>query len=222
MPTLAHVDFARTGRRLAVFGDSPSVITPETSAQSPFLLHADVQFAFMNINRFSSILQVMTVASHTFLPCIVPDQPVILDLGANRGEFQQGLRFYFRPSRYVAVEPNPELSGALTANRDLELFPVAIAEVTGPTRFNLEENIESSHIATQNGSNTVVVAGRTLPDLIDEANLQRIDLLKVDIEGAECKMLTGLSSSMLRNISQITVEFHDFCGLNTAAKLLTQ
>lgn len=40
--------------------------------------------------------------------------------------------------------------------------------------------------------------------------IERINLLKMDIEGSEIDVLSSLSKETLEKIDQITVEFHDF------------
>ena len=50
----------------------------------------------------------------------------------------------------------------------------------------------------------------TLRELRRRAGIDRIDLLKVDIEGAEIGMFDDCSDEELRSIGQITVEFHAF------------
>ena len=40
--------------------------------------------------------------------------------------------------------------------------------------------------------------------------LEWIDLLKIDIEGAEIELLEGLDKETFARIGQMTVEFHDF------------
>ncbi len=40
-----------------------------------------------------------------------------------------------------------------------------------------------------------------------------ISLVKMDIEGAEIEVLDNLSEQFLIDIAQLSVEFHDFCGM---------
>jgi hypothetical protein len=50
----------------------------------------------------------------------------------------------------------------------------------------------------------------TLDDFVRSLSLTRIDLLKVDIEGAEIEVLQNASREVLSMCDQICVEFHDF------------
>jgi FkbM family methyltransferase len=57
-------------------------------------------------------------------------------------------------------------------------------------------------------SRTVSCAVRNLSDVIDELGVQRIDLLKMDVEGAEFDILAGLRPEHWPRIGQIVVEVH--------------
>ena len=62
---------------------------------------------------------------------------------------------------------------------------------------------------------------RTVPlaDFLASHGLTRVDLLKVDIEGAELEMFAQLPSHILAEVRQITVEFHDFMHPETAPEV---
>ncbi len=62
---------------------------------------------------------------------------------------------------------------------------------------------------------------KTLSDVIRENNVERIDLLKVDVEKAELDVLSGVAEADWKKISQVVVEVHDKDGrLDTIAGLL--
>lgn len=140
---------------------------------------------------------------------------VIVDLGANRGEFalQMSRRF---GGRYYLVEANPELQDSLRSRTSFPVLPYAVAPQDGPVRFNVAKNDEGSSILPLPETSvydctlarTVEVAGKRLEAILTEIDEPRIDLLKVDIEGAEVEMLTTADPGRLRAIGQISVEFH--------------
>ena len=53
----------------------------------------------------------------------------------------------------------------------------------------------------------------SLPDLIKRLSWPSVDLLKLDVEGAEISILDSCPETVLRKIGQMTIEFHDFCGI---------
>jgi FkbM family methyltransferase len=98
-------------------------------------------------------------------------------------------------------------------------FPVwhcAVAATEGPIPFHIAHNDTGSsllNLPLESVYNcvlheTVQVPAKTLESLLTEIRAPRIDLLKMDIEGAEVMVLRSLSGATLRAIGQITVEFH--------------
>jgi hypothetical protein len=57
---------------------------------------------------------------------------------------------------------------------------------------------------------SVIVPKIAFADFIRTQNIERVDLLKLDIEGSEIPLLRITPDDILLRISQITVEFHDF------------
>jgi FkbM family methyltransferase len=58
----------------------------------------------------------------------------------------------------------------------------------------------------------VEVPTATLEQMLDEAGIARVDLLKLDCEGAEGLILRAASPSLLARIRRIALEFHDFAS----------
>jgi len=114
------------------------------------------------------------------------------------------------------VEGNPDLQQWLRTMTSFSVINYAFAPKDSPVRFNLAKNDEGSSILALPETSiydctldrTVEVVGRRLESILDEIGESRIDLLKVDIEGAEIEMLTTADPDHLRAIGQMTVEFH--------------
>jgi FkbM family methyltransferase len=155
------------------------------------------------------------VRGHSLYTPPLGARSVVVDLGANHGEFalQMSRRF---GGRYYLVEANPELQDTLRRETAFPVLPYAIAPRDGPVHFNVAKNDEGSSILPLPETSvydctlarTVEVAGKRLETILAEISEPRIDLLKVDIEGAEIEMLTTADPARLRAIGQITVEFH--------------
>ncbi|MGE3820535.1 MAG: FkbM family methyltransferase [Isosphaeraceae bacterium] len=155
------------------------------------------------------------IHGHTVYTPILGRDPVVLDLGANRGGFSEAFVERFGGSAFL-VEANPSLASFL---REQKRFPVAehaVCDRNGPVAFHVARNDEGSSLLTLPEQNaydcvlveTVEVAGRTIDSLIEHFELDHIDLVKMDVEGAEVQALGTLSTETMRNIGQITVEFH--------------
>jgi FkbM family methyltransferase len=160
--------------------------------------------------RYPAWLPVTNEASHTFVPSVMAKRPIVLDLGANLGDFHDALLLRFSPERYIAVEPTASLAAALS-KRGLCVVELAVAPESGPVSFSVKANREASSIFDTADSETV--RGISYSDLLIRERLDRIDLVKMDIEGAEIFALGNTEREVLRVAKQVTVEFHDFCGI---------
>src|SRR5262249_40125580 len=140
---------------------------------------------------------------------------VVLDLGANRGEFAKQMSNRYGGTYYL-VEANPVLAEALRVEGRFPVWHCAVAATEGPIHFNISQNDEGSSILNLPVESvyncvlheTIEVQARKLESLFNEIRAPRIDVLKMDIEGAEVMVLRSLADTILRAIGQITVEFH--------------
>ena len=153
-------------------------------------------------------------SEHSFFNETLGTESVVVDFGSNHGFFATAIIKRFGCHVY-GVEPVKELFDALPKTQDglFTAFNVAIGAVDGVQ----EINVFSDKCASLYGSNTAdeytqtgEVSVWTLRTFLEQANLLHVDLLKIDIEGAELDMLETANSDDLQRISQITIEFHDF------------
>jgi Methyltransferase FkbM domain len=59
----------------------------------------------------------------------------------------------------------------------------------------------------------------TFSRFLSLTDVSEVDLLKLDIEGAELDVLDSIDDETLRRIRQISVEFHDFTYPDTAGRV---
>lgn len=159
-------------------------------------------------------LRLERIRGHSFIPALLPRDSVVLDLGANLGDFSRTIRRQFG-WRCFAVEASRSVFEKIEPDQGLQKLNVAIADRDGPVTLFLCQNSEESSIVGPSGDwsgATVQVEGMTLSTLMARTQIDRIDLLKVDIEGAEVSFFNALSDAQLTAIRQITAEFHDFNG----------
>ena len=144
---------------------------------------------------------------HHFIENFIDENSIIVDLGGNKGEFSKFIVDEFKAKSYV-MEPIPELFNQIPENPKIKKFQCCISK-----EKNIEISIPENQCATiydKNFNKKIICKGITLEDFLKENNIKKVDLLKVDIEGAEIEMFENLSEEILKNINQITVEFHDF------------
>ncbi len=154
----------------------------------------------------------LTIRSHSFHPRFLPSQPAIIDAGAHKGEFTLEFNRLFPETRAILIEGNPELNETLPDIRNAVVLNNVLAGRPGDTHLHLAENPEASSIRPLREGlslESIPVRAVTLPEIFENRRIERLDLLKLDVEGAEIGILTDTPPEFLRRIGQITVEFHE-------------
>jgi FkbM family methyltransferase len=129
---------------------------------------------------------------------------VLLDIGANIGYVSACFLHNVLGSKVIAVEPQPKLVNLLSlnlgrfgANRH-RVFQVAIADRDHTGFLQVcDTNFGASQVVQQKNSHTVEIqlwSSRRLFQAIDE----RVDLIKIDIEGHERMILEACVSDIAR------------------------
>src|SRR3954470_14146073 len=154
--------------------------------------------------------RLINVRGHTICPQWLNAQSHVLDFGANEGAFSQEISTRFG-CRCYAVEPNPPLFESIPSGPRTSKHNLAIASAGSRLQMYISSNPEASSIyplSEESGATTIEVEGVSLEGFIAANHIPQVDLLKVDIEGAEIAMFDSASDQTLRSIAQITVEFH--------------
>lgn len=154
---------------------------------------------------------------HHFYTANLDSSSVVLDAGGHLGQFSHMLISYFNCVCYC-IEASPSLYDRIPSNiPQLKKFNYAISGSSGILEFAITENAEGNYIKelkdhnnTEEVISTVQVNSITLSEFLRKHNINQIDLLKLDIEGAEFEVLNSIDDSLLLTIKQITIEFHDF------------
>jgi FkbM family methyltransferase len=137
---------------------------------------------------------------------------VIFDVGAHDGEWFKLLKKNYLGSKTVySFEPSKTSFLELSKIKELYFFPINIALGNKPQKIFLQENeIGSSgaFITSNKNLTSQEVEMTTLDIYCNKNNINEIDLLKIDIEGYELKLLAG-AKDMLNNkkIKLIQFEF---------------
>lgn len=142
------------------------------------------------------------------------DAQVIVDLGAHVGFASLRLLAAHPEATVLAVEADPYLLSQLEEN--VRGLPVTVvhAAVSGKTGERLlyrstNSSWGNSLRRTLPWQEPVVVSSTSLDDLLDTAGLEYVDLLKMDIEGAEWEVL---GESIPDRVGTLVGEFHAVAG----------
>lgn len=131
----------------------------------------------------------------------------IVDAGAYIGDTSAYFLSRFPACRLIALEPNPE--SHLLAERNLahyqprvSLMQCALWNVEGTVYLDGHET--GATISKQG----VPVVTTTVPRLFEAFGVDRIDLMKMDIEGAEATVLESGGSGWLSRVGILLLETH--------------
>jgi FkbM family methyltransferase len=146
------------------------------------------------------------------IPPTLKNVRTIVDLGANIGASSMYLQSLVPSARIIAVEANPALMPALSKNigqcHGSVILHAAVTGIGGVADFFVDEQSVASSLVDRNrGATSFRVPAMTLADVCALAGCSVIDVLKIDIEGAEWEVL---SSPWIRdNVRYIVGEFHE-------------
>lgn len=137
-------------------------------------------------------------AEYDFIGANLPSGGRFVDVGANVGLYSLWAGAAAGPTgRILALEPNPAALERLRFNIDvngfadrIEVVPVAAGDTDGELELWLDpSNLGGSSARRTDRQTAVRVPVRPLLDIVSDAGLERIDILKLDIEGYEDAVL---------------------------------
>lgn len=138
----------------------------------------------------------------------------VIDAGANRGAFTDAFLRLHKPDRIVLVEAIPELTMTLdekySGDPRITVVAAALSDRNGEATFEINRSQASSSLLPIDPRNSkwfnrdltvarsITVPTVTLPELMARQNLEAVDLLKLDLQGAERLVLTGGADALDR------------------------
>jgi FkbM family methyltransferase len=142
---------------------------------------------------------------------VLPTDPVILDVGAHIGCFTIWIKRMRPDARMFSFEPEGENFAVLKRNisennlSGVSLINAAVWAETGTASFHVPTHAPNLSCVDQSGE--VQVTTVTLDEFVNERGLDRVDLLKLDCEGAEYELLAGFHR--LDVCHAIVMEYHE-------------
>jgi FkbM family methyltransferase len=150
----------------------------------------------------------------------------VLDGGAYVGYSTAFLALRYPDARVVAVEPDPENFALLQQNtRGFENVRVVRAALWDEARpLGLENPGDPSwgRRVTDRASGHGEVDGLTIPVLLAQHGFARVDLLKLDVEGAEERLLGEEADDWLVEVDTAIIEAHGPAGEAAVHRVATE
>ncbi len=166
-------------------------------------------------------------------PVRVSDQ-IVVDVGANIGIFTLYAAREAPTARIIALEPFPDTRARLVAlvesnglTTSVTVLDCALAGASGVGSMDEAQGIPSQYrriyseaTKTLNlehrgsaglGQSTkgVTVRKVTMAELLEEANIAKADLLKMNIHGSEYEVLLSTPPSVLQRCGRIAMQYHE-------------
>jgi FkbM family methyltransferase len=138
----------------------------------------------------------------------------VIDAGANRGAFTDAFLQLHQPERIVLVEAIPDLAFKLiekySSDSRISVVGAALSDSNGEAPFEINRSEASSSLLAIDPRNSawfgrdlsvassITVPTMTLGELMAREQLESVDLLKLDLQGAERLVLTGAEQALSR------------------------
>jgi FkbM family methyltransferase len=138
----------------------------------------------------------------------------IVDVGANVGSISMEFAYYYPQARILAFEPVTSTYQRLKLKTDKykNITPVHMALGEGVYQVEIALNSEdtinsiSSRPAEQHISGMETISVNTLDSYASENNISEVDILKIDVEGFEFKVLEGADHLVNNSVKAIVLE----------------
>jgi FkbM family methyltransferase len=150
---------------------------------------------------------------------VLPRDGIAFDIGANVGTFACALAALAPAGRVLAVEPSPATAAALREtvalnglDERVEVRQSAVGAAPGRARFHAD--------AGHSAGSHLLHAGTMAPDRLAPvevevttvdtlaAGFDRLDLIKIDVEGFESEVLDGAVATLARHRPVVLAEFN--------------
>lgn len=156
---------------------------------------------------------------------VVKPDTTCIDIGAHKGEILDLFLHYAPRGRHYAFEPVPALYRHLVQEYSpgCAVFPVALSDEAGKTTFQFVRNAPAysgiqkrRYEINDPDIEEIEVDMNTLDAILDDQ--QKVGFIKIDVEGAELKVLRGAEKTIGRNKPYVIFE----CGLGASDYYGTQ
>jgi FkbM family methyltransferase len=138
-------------------------------------------------------------------------KPVIFDVGGSDGSTIIDFKKIFPESTIFSFEPYPEayinLEKLTSTFSDVHTFPIALSDIETPTTFYVNKSKATNSLFKPKFTdsfidnhavpeNEIQIQQKTMDSFVLENNIAIIDILKMDVQGGELKILHGAKNAL--------------------------
>ncbi len=208
-------DFIR--RVFATYSFGTQLVIRDFQGTGVFACHLDEHMGSQIFFKGSYSTDLLTLLQKT-----LPSNGVFIDIGANHGELTIAAALLMPCGRVISIEPLEKnilrLKSNIALNRltNVEIMPVGVSDTPGIFPYfdhagafsdgTHNEGLSSLYPSDSRRSIGGSIQIKRLDDLIAPLKLERIDLIKLDIEGAEWPALRGALTTLTHYRPTLIVE----------------
>ena len=141
----------------------------------------------------------------------------IIDGGANQGIFSLAFASLSQKIKIFSVEPFKYCHKILRENlrmnllKNVTIIPKVLSNKIASHQLDYSKsNVSASIVRDFGGEKTLTISSTTIDEIASKYQLKKIDLIKLDIEGAELAALKGGSRSIKKFIPKIVLECNNY------------
>jgi len=139
-----------------------------------------------------------------------------VDVGPNVGYYTLlGARRVGTSGKVIALEPDPEVLAILRKNiainllSNVQVVHGAASRTCGQARLGRARSSSySTGLYCEDAANWIEVPRYSLDSVIGRLNVSRVDLIKLDVEGAELEVIEGMSEILRSDRPKLIMELH--------------
>jgi len=165
--------------------------------------------------------------SHVITTLFKPGMTFI-DVGANKGDFSLiASKIAGIEGKVLSFEPEPDncswVRKSIEMNNytNIQLFDLALGDSNGKAKLYIGEKSGWHSLVpdqTGRGMGEIEVTTRTLDSLLEEIECPAVDMIKIDVEGAELEVLYGAEKTLSNNENLILlIDLHPHLGVDPVA-----
>tara|TARA_B110001454_G_scaffold219154_1_gene250460 strand:+ start:6629 stop:7369 length:741 start_codon:yes stop_codon:yes gene_type:complete len=191
------------------------------------------QFSFSK-TFFSHLIKAIFYSYHydkgVVIKKILTNPELIIDVGTHSGQVSKMLsRLYNNKVKIIAIEPGLyartilRISIIINRLKNIFVLPVAVSDKPGFSFLNIPEKRKNSlgfglsHMSSNHNdfserkfkTHYDYVPVTTIDQIVDDLNLEKVDFIKMDIEGFEYKALLGATKTLKKYKPILYMELHE-------------
>ena len=139
------------------------------------------------------------------------ESSLVYDLGGFRGQWSSDMYAKYR-CKIEIFEPHPEffkkIENRFSKNEDIIVHSFGLASTDSAIDLNVDGDATSSF---KKGKTTVRGKLRNIGDFLAKKSVDKIDLMKINIEGGEYDLLENLiDTGLIEKVKRLQIQFHHF------------